>query len=189
VIAYQWGYLPEVKAWQKGVINEYNKTGQIRSPSTGAVFKGVLSLNAQVNYSVQNIGAVLTGEAVAIAASKGIQTIAQIHDDITFLVYAPEIRAAIERIAAIKKDDRPKYISVPKGTLGLQDIRTVAEAMTVGVQELYPDFKVIPLDVEVEVGSHFGEMFAFNANVLFDKSGESAVISSRDFGHVRPTGV
>ena len=189
VIDYQWGYLPEVKEWQKGVIKEYNNTGQIRSPSTGAVFKGVLSLNAQVNYSVQNIGAVLTGEAVAIAASKGILTIAQIHDDITFLVYAPEIRAEIERISAMPKKERPKFINALKQHKGLKDIKTVAEAMTVGVQELYPDFKVIPLDVEVEVGIHFGEMFAFNTNVLFDKSGESAVISSRDFGHVRPKGV
>jgi DNA polymerase-1 len=129
-----WETYQEAKKKQKYLINEYNKTGEVRN-LTGRKRHGVLSINKITNYPIQSSAAydicLNAGDRLSVLAYKlkkpQYQYILQIHDDLIF--YLPENRLE-------------------------DDITFIAKEM---VKPIYK-WIIVPLEVECSIGKNWGKM-------------------------------
>lgn len=108
-----WGVFSGIKEWQKWLVKFYNKHGYVET-LMGFRRHGPLSYNEIINSPIQGTAARLCVNAMNKICDAGIETVMQIHDDVTSYIPDDKLEEQIDLIAQIMCDtsDYP-WLNVP----------------------------------------------------------------------------
>jgi DNA polymerase-1 len=93
-----WRTFRGVKRWQKWILDRYEKLGYVETLS-GRRRHAPMSMNAVLNASIQGFASDICVDAMCRLDRTGIQTVMQIHDDISCYVKDSELEETVELIA------------------------------------------------------------------------------------------
>ena len=93
-----WQTFRGVKRWQKWILQRYEKLGYVETLS-GRRRHAPMTMNAALNASIQGFASDICVDAMCRLDRLGIQTVMQIHDDVTSYVKDSELEASLELIA------------------------------------------------------------------------------------------